>query len=559
MEDKEQLIIDLKQAFASSSTDTTDYENMINVLSNTINNYRVDDKTFITALEIIYEDDNMSEELIELMTELQQVFSKKVLTGRKHIGLEEIINILIKIDAPFRITYQKGLDMLLDAIRLMKEKQIQFKNIIDIKEKKASIKRKSYSAMIDILSGDKDYIYASDITKIKTSDEYTYRFFKIILKNNYKVYNELFSSNKLLPSITMDELEEMLLDNNFRISKDDKNKLCLYGNIDNIKGIVEEAKRNNFTFFNPSFPHFIDILIYSSNDIFKAIGIALINSEIDIDFFYNNSSIFVDKSVQINGLESKHEIFINNITLLKKKNINISNLSKYDSDILVSNTDILSNQISLLNRYNIDFKKIFNIKYARDFEVLYNELSFDIADIYIESGLALYMMNHPYLLRGDMINVAKRIAIYREVNMDIFDEKGMILSSIMTGNNYLINDDKLDEYLINNTTLDDKYSNVLNNHKRNYISPDTETLDIIKDLDSEYKISDLEYNFDGVIISRIKVLRNISTLLDIYGYDEELLKTFVIESIIYKHYLSPNQILNIKDNLEEILGSIKIK
>jgi hypothetical protein len=373
------------------------------------------------------------------------------------------------------------------------------------------------------------------------------------------VYNELFSSNKLLPSITMDELEEMLLDNNFRISKDDKNKLCLYGNIDNIKGIVEEAKRNNFTFFNPSFPHFIDILIYSSNDIFKAIGIALINSEIDIDFFYNNSSIFVDKSVQINGLESKHEIFINNITLLKKKNINISNLSKYDSDILVSNTDILSNQISLLNRYNIDFKKIFNIKYARDFEVLYNELSFDIADIYIESGLALYMMNHPYLLRGDMINVAKRIAIYREVNMDIFDEKGMILSSIMTGNNYLINDDKLDEYLINNTTLDDKYSNVLNNHKRNYISPDTETLDIIKDLDSEYKISDLEYNFDGVIISRIKVLRNISTLLDIYGYDEELLKTFVIESIIYKHYLSPNQILNIKDNLEEILGSIKIK
>jgi hypothetical protein len=559
MEDKEQLIIDLKKAIASSSADTAGYENMINILSSTINNYQVDDKTFSTALEIIYEDNSLQKKLIKQLVELQQTISKKMLTDKKQMSLEEVIEIFLRLDTPIRIMYKKVLDMLLDAVRLMKEKQIEFRNIIDKKEKEASIKRKSYCAMVDILRGNKDYVYISDITKIKTSDEYTYRFFKIILKNNYKVYNELFSSNKLLPSITMDELEAVLLDNNFRISRDDKNKLYLYGNIDNIKGIVEEAKKNNFTFFNPSFPHFIDILIFSSKDIFKAIGIALIDSKMDIDFFYNNPSIFVDKSVQINGLESKHDIFINNIALLKKKNINISNLSKYDSDILVSNPDKLFNQIALLNRYNIDFKKIFNIKYARDFEVLYNELSFDIADIYIESGLALYMINHPYLLRDDMINVAKRIVISREVNMDIFDEKGMLLSSVMTGNDYLISDDKLDEYLINNKTLDDSYYNTLNYHKRNYISPDAESLDVIKDLDSEYKISDLEYNFDGMIISRIKVLRNISTLLDMYGYDEELLKTFVIESIIYKHYLSPDQMLNIKDNLEEILGSIKIK
>jgi hypothetical protein len=559
MGDKEQLITDLKQVIASSNNDTAGYEDMINILSDAVNNYKVDNKTFSTALEIIYKDNNMSKKLIGLITEIQQLFSKKVLTDKKNMSLEEIINIMIKIDAPFRIIYQKGLDLLLDTIRLMKEKQVELKNIIDKKEKEASIKRKSYLVMLDILTSNKDYIYASDITKIKISDEYTYHFFKVILNNNYKLYNELSSSNKLLPSITMDELEEMLLDNNFRINKDDKNKLYLYGNIDNIKGIVEEAKKNNFTFFNPSFPHFIDILISSSKDIFKAIGIALIDSKIDIDFFYNNPSIFVDKSVQINGLESKHDIFINNIALLKKKNINISNLSKYDSDILVSNPDKLFNQIALLNRYNIDFKKIFNIKYARDFEVLYNELSFDIADIYIESGLASYMMSHPYLLKGNMVNVVKRIVICREINMKIFDEEEKLLPSIMTGNDFIVSDDKLDDYLMENVEIDEKCSYVFNNHRRNYISHDVESFDIIKSLDDEYKVSDLEYNFDGMVISRIKVLRNMSVLLDIYGYDEELIKIFLVDSIIYKHYLSPDQMINIKDNLNEIVGSARIK
>jgi hypothetical protein len=41
-------------------------------------------------------------------------------------------------------------------------------------------------------------------------------------------------------------------------------------------------------------------------------------------------------------------------------------------------------------------------------------------------------MRHPYALRNSMINRAKRVVLYKELDMDIMDENGKLLSSIAT-------------------------------------------------------------------------------------------------------------------------------
>jgi hypothetical protein len=348
MEEKKQLIVDLEREILNIQSTLDDFSShVIKYISNcdTIEQFIHGIKMSKYGIQILL-DDYIVEDALKFIYEDDE---KRSLRESELYGIIASSPIMELLDKKRDNYIRNFFTSLLNDAR---KKANEYTSIMTDEKKKVLNRKKDYLTMIEILKHiDNKYTYDKDLSKIKATDEYTYRFLKIILKNNNRLYNELLSSNKLLSNITIDELDKLLLDNNYTLSKDDKDKLYLYGEIDNIRGIIEESKMNNLMFFNPSFPHFINILLYSSKDIFKTIGIALRDTQMDINFFYNNPGILISNEYKIDGIESKYEIFINNVNLLKRKGINIGDISKYDSNLLLSDSDCLLRHITLLSSY----------------------------------------------------------------------------------------------------------------------------------------------------------------------------------------------------------------
>ncbi len=320
-----------------------------------------------------------------------------------------------------------------------------------------------------------------------------------------------------------------------KLLKEQVENLIKYGNIDSIEKILTILTDSDIK-FNDNFPIY-DILLLSNQsnvaNIIKLYNVNLINEE----FIIKNPNIFVDtisedlkKITSIN--EPKYNELNNNITQLKEIKININEISKKDSKILLMNNKELETAITLIKNYHLDYST------SNNFELISNIKNIEIADKFIELGLGDYLITHPYLIAKRANNRLKRMQLCKMLEIPLMQD-GKINSKITSqefriGKNY-INDDDIESFISNSTP---RYQNLdclkilVENYDYNY------ELEEIKELE-KYKTNDLEYNINGIIISRNKVLRNYSILSKNITISNDVL---LFNSIIYGSVLDDEQL-----------------
>ena len=203
-----------------------------------------------------------------------------------------------------------------------------------------------------------------------------------------------------------------------------------------------------------------DIYKINIEDVSTFEEVVSLSKEVGIDFYKEHFSVF----------KSDKELFLKNISILRKKCIPLSLILNDSSAFLLED---LENRLNLISQYNIPL------------DVLFNLFKNPISDLSYFSKLDL-------LIENSSLTV-KNISSFSNKKMNI-----MIFYRLLGITNYnfkLVSFTELEinELLVKNSTM------LANNMDYN-----------INSLYDEYMVDDVTLEFDGIKVSRPKVLRNLS-------------------------------------------------
>lgn len=345
---------------------------------------------------------------------------------------------------------------------------------------------------------------------------------------------ELFASFRL-------NFNEMY--NNQVISKQKlKLRLLKYGRYDNIKELLEYLVNNNkLTFVFDNLEIFTKILLYSSVDkIEKVIKESEENGIFDIirknptilfppikEKSNKNSSTSINSNEYISGSMNN---YLSNIELLKELNISVSEVYKKCSTFFIKSPKSARKVIEILKLYNmieVDANGNITFSVLRSSDTVSKRI-----DVAIEVGCYQYCKENLSRLADSSVNLY-RIKCAQRIN-----EKSNSLEPFSPFRTYINSSAKLSlsrefysknsiygntpeetyilyEAVIPNIENKEKYDSIVNVSDNITISEISLNDHIIKQLDSLYmsKEDPLIYNFNGIIISRFKVLRYYETLI----------------------------------------------
>ena len=191
-------------------------------------------------------------------------------------------------------------------------------------------------------------------------------------------------------------------------------------------------------------------------------------------------------------------------------------------------------------------------KNNNNFNYLNDSYNFDIFDILIENGIDIDLLDENVLSKDDIENFIKRIYICLSLNIPIYTKSGNINRSFLLGNNFYAQDDSLDDYILKSRYENEELNNYIKNNLRNKIHYDINIIEEYKRLEMFKSKDELYYDIDGIIISRPKVMRN----LTLFHNSNLINKDSILTSIIYNSYLSDEEIELIK---KRIFSKVKRK
>lgn len=259
---------------------------------------------------------------------------------------------------------------------------------------------------------------------------------------------------------------------------------------------------------------------------------------------YINTTI-INRNIRILTNEDDFSNYFNNIKLLETFNINVLDIVNGYYEFLLINNNYLTDIFNLCKMYGLKLDS-YNII------ILLDTLSFDNIDLFIEEGYSDYIVNNVNLLeKGDVI--PKRLHINNLVNSDLV-ETNSIDEDVLNEGSFFVSDRCLDDACSSKTYLyqNKEINTILNNSLRLKVSEDIINSDIVLKLDAKYRNEDV-YDFDGVIISRCKVLRNLEALKNTsYSVYER-----VLNSIIYNSLLGIDDLKTISSEIKNTFGTFK--
>lgn len=302
-------------------------------------------------------------------------------------------------------------------------------------------------------------------------------------------------------------------------------------NIDILKNNLEELKNSCISLSNTNLEYIIKSNILIEKDKLKSL----------VSRGFINSTV-VNKNIRLLTEENEFNNFSKNISLFENNGINIVDIVNGYYEFLFINNSYLEEVLKLSSLYGI---KLDNDKLIRLIDVT----NFDNIDLYIEEGYHDFIVNNINLLeQGDLI--PKRIHINNLVNSELVDSNS-ISSELVNEGSFFVPNSSLDSacgskiYVVENKEI----KHILDNSNRLSISNDTMCSDVVLKLDREYRDNDV-YSFDGIIISRNKVLRNLEVLKNT-NYS---LYDIVLNSIIYNSILGVDDIKTITSEIKNTFG-----
>ncbi len=322
--------------------------------------------------------------------------------------------------------------------------------------------------------------------KLIEDENVLHEYLRYVISNNSKYEQEVSKKNIELKSKQVSNIEIIFHKYGYNLSKLTEDGIIEISEIDNLEEKLNLLRNSKLNIVSEDNNLFILLLkcdieqLYYFTYLYK-------ESIIDINFLINNSLVLTNKDIYNN--------FKLNINLL---NNFISKIAKYNKNILLINNNTLTKRLKLMQYYNIDINK-FN-----KFEFLENDIIFNLLDNFIELGYYNQISNNPDYLVSSNYNAIKRLQIASLINMNVINNDNSFIGSIITGDNFYIPDNKLDEFLVDYTEdyVDNNISSIeISNSDYSYLSKL-----------SNYEIDNLTYNINGKLISKNRLLRNINAL-----------------------------------------------
>lgn len=272
----------------------------------------------------------------------------------------------------------------------------------------------------------------------------------------------------------------------------------------------------------------------------------LLNSIIDMDIkqirnlkHLMDSGIVTKNTIckNLDLINDDYDNFNNNAKIMMNHKISLDN-KIYDEDILfINNQELLQNE-KMLKVYRNELSK-------GDYTYLNDSNSFDILDVLIENNLPLDSFDNYSLNNKDISNLIKRLSICTDLDIDIYTVSGNLNRSFLLGNKFYIPEEALDEYIVTSNYYDENIINFIRNNNRNNINKNINLIEEFNELENYKSEDELSYNIDGLIISRPKVMRNLTLFLE----TENINDNNILQSIIYNSNFNDNDIEIIKSTI----------
>ena len=281
-------------------------------------------------------------------------------------------------------------------------------------------------------------------------------------------------------------------------------------------------------------------IMYSSNlSIISNINDLINNKIINESFIEKNIGILFNKECSVlKNIIPKNMDFSKNLQALNNAGIQINNVKKHNINILLQDEEKLTSKIELAKIYGFDLKN----DDLLNFSILEDSNIFNIVDQLLEQGINVTTEILSDIKKKDP-NFAKRTKLAIEIGLNdlIIDNK--INPIVANKNSFYIKNEAIDEYLENNinTLLEQKYIECLENDERLKIDPTLLMFKEIKMIEESFKVSDTLYNINGISISRIKFLRNMTSLVKNFDIHEDT-SVKITNALLYNSILTNNQI-----------------
>lgn len=289
-----------------------------------------------------------------------------------------------------------------------------------------------------------------------------------------------------------------------------------------LKGFLDTLKENGFPITSIDDKDFFMTLLNSNSDTLTRVLGYYKTGACSLPFLEQHYS-------QI--MNDKDECIFRNFNIFRNESAPFSS-GRYDCNFLLMNSDELERRINLAKSYGLELIKDENV-----FNLIKNVELFDLVDFAIEHQLPI---SEVLKVTDDFEGFKKRVIISENFGFDVLTDEGEITYGIKNGGSFFLNCSDIDELILDTTPLRE-----VNAMKECLDSVPRLALDVvsqqIRALDSAFLDSNnLRYNFNGVLISRNKILRNSKVLKDMLPKADE--DEILYQSIIYKTILSDDEI-----------------
>ena len=334
-----------------------------------------------------------------------------------------------------------------------------------------------------------------EIIQIKNKD-LSNRILKYVYEYNIKEYSNLKKEYDYLLSNSYNQYSLLFERYNINIAEYNIN---ITKNIKDVESMLEILYSLNFK----DTKDIISIINNSTIEIVKNIQNLVNEGYISTNLITKNIGVFSNSYINI----------IQNIELYQSENLSISNINKMENT-LDKDTMLIKKNIQILKDYKL-FEKIVQ---PNSKEFMIEENLDKKIDRILELGLETYLQQDLNLLNQD-IDSFKRIIILKRLNIPIEDISE--LYSILENKKFVISNQDIDNYIFDANKYSNKQIENCNLSKQEFIS----SLE-------EFKNTELTYSFDGVFISKNKVIRNINNIENDNLSNKNQLDAVISETIL---------------------------
>ena len=219
---------------------------------------------------------------------------------------------------------------------------------------------------------------------------------------------------------------------------DAEKKIIMSRGYDFVERIINFLNKIGYEFKN----EILLIIAGTNNDILSGIEEFIKKDYINSEFVRNNINVLLPS----NDLdEVSYNLLTRNMNLLLDKGINIKGLDFDGMDFYVSSTELIEDNLSVIEESKVNIKtrnlKNYNFLGEEDLKGKINNLK--------ELGISIN--SNIEVLNSD-INIIKRIKLCNSLGISIYDENNKIKKDILNKDLFFVPDSKIDEY-VNEKTL----------------------------------------------------------------------------------------------------------